>query len=184
LLDAGLHLFGTLGYAATSLTALCAEGGVSPRHFYDIHPGREELLAELYGEIASEVGHAVHAAQVAAPLTVDAQIRAALEAAVAVLTKDPGKARILVVEVVGVSSALDQVRREGIRHFGGVIAASHARLVAGGIIPAREFGAIAIGLIGAINELLTDWLLKDPRPDASTVMPPLVQILTAVFERP
>jgi AcrR family transcriptional regulator len=183
LLEAGLHLFGTLGYAATSLTALCAEGGVSPRHFYDIHPGREELLAELYDDIANEVGRAVHAAQVTAPLTVDAQITSGLEAAIAILTEDPGKARILVIEVVGVSSALDAVRREGIRRFAGVIAESHARLVAGGVIPPREFGAIAIGLVGAINELLTDWLLKDPRPDAGTVMPPLVQILTAVFER-
>jgi AcrR family transcriptional regulator len=184
LLDAGLHLFGTLGYSATSLTALCAEGGVSPRHFYDIHPGREQLLAELYDEIASEVGRAVRAAQLAAPLTVEAQISRGLEAAVSLLTHNPCRARVLVVEIVGVSPALDEVRREGIRRFAGVITESHTRLVLGGVIPPREFGALAIGLVGAIKELLTDWLLRDPRPDAGTLLPPLVQILTAVFERP
>jgi AcrR family transcriptional regulator len=184
LLKAGLHLFGTLGYAATSLTALCAEGNVSPRHFYEIHPGREELLATLYDEIAGELGRTVRAAQSAARLTVDAQIRSGLQAVVAILTDNPCKARILIIEVVGVSPALDEVRREGIRRFADAIAESHTRLVAGGVLPPRDFGAIAIGLVGAINELLTDWLLKDPRSDASTVLPPLVQILTAVFERP
>jgi AcrR family transcriptional regulator len=181
LLDAGLELFGTLGYAATSLTALCAEGGVSPRHFYEIHPGREQLLAELYGEIATDVGRRVRAAQASAPLTVEGQITDGLVAVVSALTADPRRARVLLVEIVGVSPTLDAIRRESIRRFAAVIAEAHQRLAVAGVVPQRAFGPLAIGLVGAINELLTDWLLKDPRPDVDTVLPPMTEILTAVF---
>ncbi len=184
LLGAGLELFGTLGYAATSLTALCSTGGVSPRHFYEIHPGREELLAELYGGIAGDVGRRVRAAQATAPLTVEGQITGGLVAVVAALAEDPRRARVLLVEVVGVSPALDAIRREQIRRLAAIITEAHLRLVAAEVVPAREFGPLAIGLVGAINELLTDWLLKEPRPAVTTVLPPLTQILTAVFELP
>jgi AcrR family transcriptional regulator len=182
LLDAGLELFGTVGYAGTSLTGLCAEGGVSPRHFYDIHPGREQLLGELYLEIAADVGRQVQAAVAAAPLTVAGQIESGLAAVVAAVTDDPRRARVLLVEIVGVSPELDAMRRVAVRRFSAVLAEAHARLVVAGAVSPRAFGAVSIGLVGAVNELLTDWLLKDPRPPASSVLPPLTLILTAVFE--
>jgi AcrR family transcriptional regulator len=184
LLDAGLELFGTLGYSATSLTALCAEGGVSPRHFYEIHPGREQLLAELYDEIARDLIRRVRAAQAVAPLTVPAQVEATLGAVVSGLTDDPRRARVLLLEIVGVSPAMDTIRLEAVRRFAAVLGDAHGRLVAVGVVPAREFEALAIGLVGAINELLTDWLLKDPRPAATSVLPALAPLLVAVFALP
>ena len=71
LLDAALELFGTTGYAATSLTALCAQAGVSPRHFYELYAGREPLMADLYDEIVLETARLVDEAYAAAPLTAD-----------------------------------------------------------------------------------------------------------------
>ena len=59
LLDAGLELFGTVGYHGTSIERLCAQAGVTARHFYQEFSGREALLAALFGEIVSEVGQAV-----------------------------------------------------------------------------------------------------------------------------
>lgn len=62
LLDAALELFGTTGYAATSVTTLCARAGVSPRHFYELYAGREQLLADLYDEIVRETARRVQSA--------------------------------------------------------------------------------------------------------------------------
>ena len=182
LLAAALELFGTLGYAATSLTALCAEGGVSPRHFYEIHPGREQLLGELYDRIAGDVVRRVRAAQATAPLTVEGQTAQSLQAVVTAVADDPRRARVLLLEVVGVSAAQDLQRREAVQAFAAALSAGHDRLATAGAVRAREFGPLAMGLVGAISELLTDWLLKDPRPDVQTVLPPLQEILTAVYE--
>src|SRR5919198_3030469 len=55
LLDAGLELFGTVGYRGTSIERLCAQAGVTTRHFYQEFPGREALLAAPCGEIIAEV---------------------------------------------------------------------------------------------------------------------------------
>ncbi len=82
MLDAGLELFGTIGYAATSLTALCAAGNVSPRHFYDLYPGREQLLADLYDELVGETVRAIGQAQAAAALTVTGQVSSGVRSAV------------------------------------------------------------------------------------------------------
>ena len=182
LLEAALELFGTTGYAGTSLTALCSLAGVSPRHFYDIHPGREQLLAELYDEIAADIVGRLRRAQAAAPQNVQDQVHAGLEAVVSALADDPRRARVLLVEIVGVSGPLDALRRQWVRRFSEVICQSHTRLVTGAGLPPRDVAAVAVGLVGAINELLTDWLLTDPRPEASSVLPPLSLILTAVFE--
>jgi AcrR family transcriptional regulator len=181
LLDAGLDLFGTDGYAATSLTALCAAGSVSPRHFYELFPGREQLLSEVYDELVAETVRRVSDAQQAAPLTVEAQVRAGLAAAVGWLTEDPRRARIVLLEISGVSPALDAHRREVIRGFAAVIDGGRARLAAAGLVRDRPFGQVSVGLVGAINELLVEWLLADPRPAPETVLPPLVDILAAVF---
>ncbi len=35
LLDAGLALFGTQGFATVTIEALCAEAGLNPRYFYE-----------------------------------------------------------------------------------------------------------------------------------------------------
>jgi AcrR family transcriptional regulator len=181
LLDAGLDLFGTDGYAATSLTALCATGAVSPRHFYELFPGREQLLSEVYDALVTETVRRVREAQQAAPATVEAQVRAGLEAAVGWLTGDPRRARIVLLEISGVSPALDAHRREVIRGFAAVIEAGHSRLATAGQVRDRPFGQVSVGVVGAINELLVEWLLADPRPAPETVLPPLVDILTAVF---
>jgi AcrR family transcriptional regulator len=48
LLDAGLELFGTDGFAAVTIEALCAEAGLNPRYFYEQFATREELLGAVY----------------------------------------------------------------------------------------------------------------------------------------
>ena len=179
LLAAGLELFGTVGYGGTSLTALCALGGVSPRHFYEIHPGREQLLEELYGEISAEQACAVAAAQARAPLTVHDQVRSGVSAAVGALTEDPRRARVVLLEIVGVGPGL---RRERTQQLARVLTTSHDRLVAAGVLAAREFQPLAVALVGALHELLVDWLLTAPRPEDADVRAAAEQVFTIFYE--
>lgn len=181
LLAAALEQFGTLGWAGTSLTGLCAAAGVSPRHFYELWPGREELLTELYDALVLETVAAVHAAQAAAPLTVEDQVRTGLTAVVRSLGEDPRRARVVLLEVVGVSLGLGEHRRRVIDAFADVVAQAHGRLVEAGQVRDQPFRPLALALVGAINELLSAWLLADPQPALDDLVPPLVQVFEAVF---
>lgn len=181
LLEAALEQFGTAGWAGTSLTGLCAAGGVSPRHFYELWPGREELLTELYDGLVLDTVAAVHAAQSAAEQTVQGQVLSGVGAVLTSLGEDPRRARIVLLEVVGVSPGLRDHRRRVIDAFADVVTDGHARLVAAGEVRAQPFRPLALALVGAVNELLSAWLLADPRPPLQELVPPLAQVFEAVF---
>jgi AcrR family transcriptional regulator len=181
LLDAALELFGTVGYAGTPLTAVCAQANVSPRHFYELYPGREQLMADLYDEVVGELIRLVRAAQEAAPLTVEARIRAGLRAAVLHETADPRRARVLSLEAVGVSPWMEEHRRAVVTMFAEATEEQYRRLVAAGQLVDRPFRHVSTALIGAFDELLVDWLLSEPQPPASELVPVVEEVVLAVF---
>src|ERR1019366_4168437 len=59
LLAAGLDLFGTAGYAATSIEGICTTAGVTARHFYEHFASREALLRAVYDGVIAETQRAV-----------------------------------------------------------------------------------------------------------------------------
>ena len=59
LLQAGLELFGTQGYAASSIRAVSAEASLNSRYFYESFSSREDLLYHLYRRIIEELVAAV-----------------------------------------------------------------------------------------------------------------------------
>ncbi|MGI9588454.1 MAG: TetR/AcrR family transcriptional regulator, partial [Dietzia maris] len=62
LLDAALELVGTRGVERTTMTAICAEAGLTERYFYESFTARDQLLLALVDEIADQVRTAVLAA--------------------------------------------------------------------------------------------------------------------------
>jgi AcrR family transcriptional regulator len=162
LLDAGLELFATRGYGATSIGALCRAAKVAPRSFYEAFPGREALLAALLDRLAREQLEAVADAIASRPPDdVEARARAGLEAFAHVLTGDERKARVQLVEAVGVSPALERRRRQAIHAFADLVAAEVIRLARARAIPPRPDGDVALAalaLVGAAGELLVDWV--------------------------
>src|SRR5580692_3427895 len=59
LVRAGLELFGTAGYAATSIEGICSSAGVTARHFYEHFVSREALLRAIYDEVVADAQRAV-----------------------------------------------------------------------------------------------------------------------------
>src|ERR1041384_3464475 len=62
LLEAGLQLFGTEGYATSSIEKLCTHAGVSTRNFYEEFNAREDLLMALHTRVNEKAFRAVSAA--------------------------------------------------------------------------------------------------------------------------
>jgi AcrR family transcriptional regulator len=184
LLDAGLDAFGTSGYASSSIEGLCTAAGVSTRHFYEHFDSREALLTAVYERVIEEVATSVHAASEGAPLEVVARSRAGLRAFIEPLLSDERKGRVVLIEVVGVSDALEHRRRDVVRGFAAVAKAMSHRLIAAGAMPERELDLGMVLLVGAVNELLVDVMYRERRPSIDELVEAATRLYAAAALAP
>jgi AcrR family transcriptional regulator len=174
-MEAGLELFGTLGYARTSIRAVCAAASLNSRYFYESFRSREDLLYSIYQRITGDIfARASEAA--AAQNTIEAQARAGLRAGWTAVTEDRRKARIVAIEVVGVSERLELLRRET-RHALAQLTAYRALSLAEGVKLRLDPVITTRFLMGGVVELLADWINGDL--DAS--VDEVVEHFTALF---
>ncbi len=159
LIEAGIELFGTRGYAATSVKAVCDEAGLTERYFYEAFPDREGLLIAIYDILIEDAAAATLKAMDEAEPGLRQGMKAALMGFATQVTSDPRKARIQEIEVIGVSATLEERRRNAIHAFASMIA-----------MKTKEFGGqerdgpvrldvVALGMVGAVNEQLIDYVL-------------------------
>ncbi|WP_165495484.1 TetR/AcrR family transcriptional regulator [Actinomadura roseirufa] len=181
LLSAGLELFGTLGYAATSVERLCAAAGLSTRQFYQEFANRDAVLAALYEQVNGHAFAAVSAAlDEAAGAAAAERVRRVVRAYVTVTVTDPRRARIACVECAGAGPAVQEHRREWSRRWAALLAAVGE--TAGARRPApRDAHLAAVGFAGAANALLHEWCTADPRPPLESVTGLLTRMLASVL---
>jgi len=174
-MEAGLELFATVGYARTSIRAISAAASLNSRYFYESFSSREDLLYAVYQRIVDDIfTRAVEA--VARADTIEAQARAGLRAGWTAVTEDRRRARIVAIEVVGVSERLERLRREN-RHALAQLTADGALSLAGGLRLRLDPVIVARFLMGGVVELLADWVNGDL--DAS--VDEVVEHFTALF---
>src|SRR5687768_6158602 len=61
-LAAALELFGTQGYARSSIEQLCQTAGVGTNSFYELFSSKEDVLIGLYDDLTTKLLEAVAAA--------------------------------------------------------------------------------------------------------------------------
>jgi AcrR family transcriptional regulator len=176
LLEAGLELFGTIGYAHTSVRAVSDAASLNSRYFYESFSSREDLLYAVYQRIVGDIF--IKAAEAAAlEETIEAQARASLRAGWVAVTEDRRKAKVIAIEVVGVSERIERARREA-RHALAQLTADNAVSISRSGIRLRLDPVLtARFLMGGVVEILLDWINGDL--DAS--VDEVVEHFTALF---
>lgn len=176
LLDAALELFGTRGYAKTSIELLCQTAGIGTNSFYDLFANKEAVLVGLYDRISDRLRQGVTEAYTtheAAHRDGSALIRALVSRFVHEMTDDPTVARVAFIESAGVSVEVEEHRRrtrndfvDGLQAIGRAIrdASTDPVIVDEQQRPGPSPRRNAVALVGAITEMTLDWLL-DPDPD-------------------
>jgi AcrR family transcriptional regulator len=182
LLDAGLELFGTQGFAAVTIEALCAQAGLNPRYFYEQFATREEVLGAVYDRHVHTVLATVQAAIARAPSDPAQRLSAGLTAFVTATLADERAARINYFEMVGVSAELEAQRRGVLRAYAELIAAQAAQLE--DRTPPTPLGRgdlrmTAVALTGATDGLITDWMSSSDRPPQQAIVDTLLAIFAA-----
>ncbi len=181
LLAAALELFACQGYARTPIETLCAEAKVTARHFYQLFASREALLEALYDDIIQALRSAILTAVSLPGLTLDEQIPLGVQAMVSHYLEDARRARVGVLEVVGVSPAMEQRRRAAIHDIAAILEGYMMSLATRGELPARNYHLISVALVGGINELLADWLTVPEPPSIAQLSAEVIGILNALI---
>ncbi len=159
LLAAALECFGTAGYHATSVRAICNAAGLTERYFYESFEQSEALLEGLYIQLTAKIEADIIAAVDAARPDPVAMTRAALDVYYR-SNEDPRVARVTHFEILGVSSEIDRAYRNCMGRF--------ARLIAGvmdAVAPVaqrtpQQLELMSAGMVGAVVQITMHWVMS------------------------
>ncbi len=177
-MEAGLDLFGTIGYTRTSVRAVSAAAALNSRYFYESFGSREDLLYAIYQRIMTDIFTRAVAAT-ARETALEAQARAGLRAAWTAVTEDRRKARVVAIEVVGVSERLERLRQETRQALAQLTADNALSLTGQGIKLRLDPVLTARFLMGGVVEVLLEWINGDLDASADEVVEHFTALFTA-----
>jgi TetR/AcrR family transcriptional regulator, fatty acid metabolism regulator protein len=168
LLDSASRMFGQHGYHATTVPMIVASAESSTGSFYFYFRSKEDIFAAVIEDLGQEISAVLTDAVVKAGPGLP-QMVAAVSRLFLFLADNPGKARILIVESSGLSSRLEQIRRN--------IVGSHVRSVEQALaslaplIVVSERTVAARCWLGAVYESAYHWLElpAEHRPNAESI---------------
>jgi AcrR family transcriptional regulator len=162
LLAAGTEIVGTQGYAKLTVGGLCSRAGLNERYYYENFASTEEVLLAVFDQVMAELTGAIVTAIAVAPDETRAKARAAIAAAVKLLTDDPRKTRIVFAEPLA-APALNSRRAEVGRSFVALIVAqAHDFFGPETALRIGTWGDFAAAhLLGGLAETLTAWVRGD-----------------------
>jgi AcrR family transcriptional regulator len=116
LLDAGLEVFASRGWASATVLEVCREAKLSQRYFYELFDTREALFLAVVDRIADQVEAAVRAAAGAPESTPAERARGVLVAIRDSLAADPRMVKVALIESLA-TPALRAHRAELLSRF-------------------------------------------------------------------
>ncbi len=161
-LNAGLELFGTVGFRHTTVRNLCKQAKLTDRYFYECFGSLETLLMAVYETCMVQLTKRVLASmrQSYQQQGAAGAMREALDTYFKEL-EDPRIARICMVELEGISPEVDQLYHSYIRSFGTIFNALADFAFPDWKASKEEREVIGISLVGALRQSTTHWLISD-----------------------
>jgi AcrR family transcriptional regulator len=176
ILEAALAVFAQKGYHRTIVDDIVRVSGTSKGAVYHHFPNKEALFLALVDEFASHLARAVGDAigrQHGALQKVEGALRAALET----FARHRELARILLLEAVSLGPTYEAKRAEVHRRFADLIRAYLDEAAREGSIPPLNTDVATLAWLGAVNEVVVQWL-HSGRPDLQTeALPALTRLL-------
>jgi AcrR family transcriptional regulator len=158
--------------------AVSAAASVNSRYFYESFSSREDLLSSIYQRIVADIFTKAAEAAVG-QTTIEAQARATVRAAWTAVTDDRRKARIVAVEVVGVSERLEGLRHETRQALAQLTADNAISLTGSGVRLRLDPVLTARFLMGGVVEVLLEWINGDLNASADEVVEHFTALFTA-----
>lgn len=151
LIQAAIAVYGERGYRQATVKAVCDAAGLTERYFYESFPNSEALLLASYHAVLHVLLTRLSEAAEAAGRQRRARVRAMLHAYFDALQRDPRSARVYLVEIRGVSPAMDVALDESLRRFG--------RALGEALTPrAAPDPLLEAGRVGGVMHIALHWI--------------------------
>lgn len=162
-LDAALDIFTRDGYGDTLVDEIARRSETSKGGVYFHFPSKEALFTALLDEMAKLLIGRVERA-IAAEADPIARGTAALRAVLQTFGGHRALARLLLVEALGAGHKFNSKMAELHQAFADLIKEQLADAVAQGLVPPLDLDIISVAWFGAINQVVTRWVLTG-RPE-------------------
>ena len=145
-----------------TVAGLCTEAGLNERYFYESFSDRDTVATEVFDQVVGELAEAIVTAVAAAPDDSREKSRAAIAAAVELLTDDPRKARLIFIEAIA-HRTLSARRIEVMRNFSEIVLmqAQHFYGPKASLRVGDRANFAAVHLVGGLFETMNSWLNGD-----------------------
>ncbi|WP_158886900.1 TetR/AcrR family transcriptional regulator [Amycolatopsis anabasis] len=164
LVEAGLDVIGTQGWAAATVRTVCRRAGLTERYFYESFADREALLLAVYDQVLVEAIGVCLEAVAQAPRDFGRTVRAVITAGVELLTGDPRKGRVLALEAM-TNETLQRRRQEALQAQAALISELAHDFLGDRAPDPVDVGLTAPAMVGALAEIGGAYL--DGRLDVS-----------------
>lgn len=163
LIAAAIAVYGDRGYRQSTVKAVCEAAGLTERYFYESFANSEELLIASFNAVTYGVLDEITGAARQAGRSRVARARAMLHTYFAALQREPRSARVFMVEIRGVSRAVDKAFDTALRAIGAEV----GRYLVPPGIPADPL--LEAGIVGGVIHIALRWIEDGYRPDIGTV---------------
>ncbi|MEW1932089.1 TetR/AcrR family transcriptional regulator [Rhodococcus sp. NPDC079359] len=182
LLDAGLRVFGSVGYRAATVRGLCREAKIADRDFYRHFDKTEDLLLAVYAECIARLTDSVSDAIVQVDRNGDLRdvAKQLLDPFFQVI-EDPHLARVVWMEVLGVSPRVEQTYLTVMQQFGTLLL-GYLRTFAGDVPsgPDLDVDLLATAAIGGISHTAMTWYQSGYAADRRIVVATIATMLANI----
>lgn len=169
LIEAGIALYGSAGYHATSVKAICLQAGLTERYFYESFSNSDALLCACCEQAMDAQRKSARKAYEAVSHDPEAAIQAMADSYCRLLAANPDAARLSLFEMEGVNPEVDRFLHAQLAKSAAMIEevgfSDLNTMSESGLKPSL----LAIGVLGALYQLAKEWVRTDFQLPAKVV---------------
>ena len=175
ILEAALEVFARKGYHRARVDDIVRASATSKGAVYHHFPNKQAVFLALVDDFAARLGGAV-AAAIGARQGALARVEGALVAALDTFAGNERLARLILLEAASLGPVYQAKRAEVAGRFAALIRGYLDEAVADGSIPPLDTAVATLAWLGAVNEIVIQWLHGDV-PDLGASIPALTRLL-------
>lgn len=161
-LKAGIEVIGTQGYNAATVRKLCAEAGLTARYFYESFADTEALLIQAFEQCMDDItGHVRTAVDAADKGRNHHQVLETVLHAFFSKMEDRRVARLLMLEVLGVSDTVDESTNQKMSSLGKLIIGLLKAMTDNWPIDDQRGTLLGVAVLGAMRQATIHWMVHD-----------------------
>ncbi|HEY8606102.1 MAG TPA: helix-turn-helix domain-containing protein [Noviherbaspirillum sp.] len=176
LIAAAIAVYGERGYRNASVKAVCEAAGLTERYFYESFANSEELLVAAFNAVT----YAVHRESLDAVRGMRGRkqrARGMLHAYFSALQREPHSARVFLVEIRGVSRAVDEAFELALR----AIARSNSEALS--LQGNGKDELLHLAVLGGVIQLASSWVNQGYAPSIGTLTDTAMRLVQVLFTR-